>query len=100
MRGIGGCFDARAIYKDAPLLILDEATSSLDSASEALVQEALESLMKDRTVVIVAHRLATVQRANRIIVLSEGRIVEEGSHDELLSRNGAYRQLHDLQAGV
>jgi subfamily B ATP-binding cassette protein MsbA len=91
---------ARALYKDAPLLILDEATSALDSASEALVQEALERLLVNRTVVIVAHRLATVQRADRIVVLSEGRIVQQGTHDELLAEAGHYRELHRLQAGA
>jgi subfamily B ATP-binding cassette protein MsbA len=91
---------ARALYKDAPLIILDEATSALDSQSEALVQEALERLLTGRTVVIVAHRLATVQRADRIVVLSEGRIVQQGRHDELLAQAGHYRELHRLQAGV
>ena len=90
---------ARALYKDAPLLILDEATSALDSASEALVQEALDRLLKDRTVVVVAHRLATVQRADLIVVLSEGRIVQQGTHAELLGQAGHYRELHRLQAG-
>jgi len=88
---------ARAILKNPPILILDEATSSLDTASEMMVQRAMENLMKDRTTFVIAHRLSTVKRANRIIVLDRGRIVESGSHEELLSSNGIYRRLYDLQ---
>jgi subfamily B ATP-binding cassette protein MsbA len=88
---------ARAIYKDAPILILDEATSQLDAESEALVARALANLMKGRTTLVIAHRLSTVRRANRIVVLDGGRIVEEGSHAELLTREGLYRRLHDMQ---
>jgi len=84
---------ARALVKDAPILILDEATSSLDAESEALVEEALARLVEGRTVLVIAHRLATVVRANRIIVLREGRIAEYGSHDELLQREGWYASL-------
>lgn len=91
---------ARALYRDAPVLILDEATSSLDAQSEALVQEALDRLMRDRTVFVIAHRLSTVRHADRIVVMSAGRIVQEGSHDELLRRGGAYRELHRLQSGL
>ncbi len=87
---------ARALVKDPPILILDEATSHLDSASEALVQEALDNLMRGRTVLVVAHRLSTVRRADRIIVMDGGRIVEAGSHRQLLAAGGAYRRLHDL----
>lgn len=87
---------ARALVKDPPILILDEATSHLDSASEALVQEALENLMRGRTVLVVAHRLSTIQRADRIVVMEQGRIVEQGSHQQLLAAGGAYKELHDL----
>jgi len=88
---------ARAILKNAPILLLDEATSSLDSASEALVQEALERLMKGRTTFIIAHRFATVQHADRIVVLDAGRIIQTGTHETLAATNGLYRQLAALQ---
>jgi subfamily B ATP-binding cassette protein MsbA len=88
---------ARALMKDAPILILDEATSSLDTESEREVQAALETLMRDRTTIVIAHRLSTVYRADRILVLDEGRVVEEGKHEELLAKNGVYRRLYDLQ---
>jgi subfamily B ATP-binding cassette protein MsbA len=88
---------ARALLKNAPILILDEATSSLDSDSETEVQKALEALMKGRTVFVIAHRLSTIRNAHRIIVLSEGQIVEQGTHEELIVLNGEYRRLYDLQ---
>ena len=88
---------ARAIYKDAPILILDEATSQLDTESEALIARALSNLMQGRTTLVIAHRLSTVRRANRILVLERGRIIAEGTHQELLTRPGLYRRLHDMQ---
>jgi len=87
---------ARAIYKDAPILILDEATSALDNETERAVQAALDTLMAGRTTLVIAHRLSTVERADSIVVMDQGRIVESGRHDELLAKNGIYAKLHQL----
>jgi subfamily B ATP-binding cassette protein MsbA len=88
---------ARALLRDPPILVLDEATSALDAESERLVQEAIDRLMAHRTVLVIAHRLTTVQHADFIVVLAEGRIVERGSHDDLLASDGLYRRLYNLQ---
>lgn len=90
---------ARAILKDAPILLLDEATSALDAENERAVQQALERVMENRTTLVIAHRLATVQKADRILVMDEGRIVEQGRHDELVDRGGLYGRLAALQFG-
>ena len=88
---------ARALYKNAPILILDEATSSLDSESERYVQAAMQKLMENRTTLVIAHRLSTVEHADRIVVLAQGRVVESGNHKELLARNGVYAGLYRIQ---
>jgi subfamily B ATP-binding cassette protein MsbA len=90
---------ARALYKDAPILILDEATSALDTESERAVQDALQRLMQGRTTLVIAHRLSTVMHASRIVTMEAGRIVEIGSHQELIQRNGHYARLYQLGLG-
>jgi ATP-binding cassette subfamily B protein/ATP-binding cassette subfamily B multidrug efflux pump len=90
---------ARAIYKDAPVLILDEATSALDSESEAAIQEKLNLVMEGKTVIAIAHRLSTIARMDRIVVLDQGRVVEEGRPDELVERDGLFARLWKRQTG-
>jgi subfamily B ATP-binding cassette protein MsbA len=91
---------ARALLKDAPILILDEATSSLDSESEVYVQRALQNLMEGRTTIVIAHRLSTIRRADKIVVLQDGRVQEMGRHEDLIARRGAYWRLHSIQEGA
>ncbi len=88
---------ARALIRDSPILILDEPTAALDAESERLVMSALQRLMKDRTVITIAHRLSTIRDADKIVVLEEGRVVEQGTHTELLTAGGRYAELHRIQ---
>ncbi|HBM25257.1 MAG TPA: lipid ABC transporter permease/ATP-binding protein, partial [Alcanivorax sp.] len=87
---------ARALLKDAPILILDEATSALDTESEHHIQQALERLMEGRTTLVIAHRLSTIEKADRILVLDQGQLIEQGTHSELLEKNGLYTQLYKM----
>jgi subfamily B ATP-binding cassette protein MsbA len=91
---------ARAVLKNPPIMILDEATSALDTESERLVQEALEKMMKNRTSLVIAHRLSTIQNAHTIIVLEKGKIIEQGTHVDLLKKKGVYKKLVDMQSFV
>jgi subfamily B ATP-binding cassette protein MsbA len=91
---------ARALLKDAPILILDEAMSALDTNSERIIQAALDDLMKNRTTLVIAHRLSTIEKADLIVVMDSGRIVEKGTHTELIAANGAYAALHRMQFNV
>ena len=90
---------ARAILKDAPILVLDEATSALDSESEKLIQKSLETLMKGRTSIVIAHRLSTIAKLDRVIVMDDGKIIEDGTHDALLKKGGQYAKLWSHQSG-
>jgi ABC-type multidrug transport system, ATPase and permease components len=89
---------ARAVLKNPPILILDEATSALDSESEKLVQEALTQLMKNRTTLVIAHRLSTIQHADEILVIEQGRIIQKGSHQDLIQEQGLYQKLSSIQS--
>jgi subfamily B ATP-binding cassette protein MsbA len=88
---------ARAILRDAPILILDEATAALDNESERLVQNALQKLMPDRTTLVIAHRLSTIEHADQVLVLDHGKLVEQGTHAQLLAKGGVYSHLHGMQ---
>jgi ABC-type multidrug transport system fused ATPase/permease subunit len=90
---------ARALLRDAPILLLDEATSALDAESETRVQAALEDLARNRTTLVIAHRLSTIRNANKIVVMERGQVVDEGRHEDLLSRGGVYARLYALQFG-
>ena len=90
---------ARAILKDAPILVLDEATAAVDNDTEAAIQRSLERITRDRTTLVIAHRLSTIRHADRIVVMERGRIVEQGLHDDLLALGGVYTNLWQVQAG-
>jgi subfamily B ATP-binding cassette protein MsbA len=88
---------ARAIYKDSPILVLDEATSALDTESERYIQRALEEVCQGRTTFVIAHRLSTIEKADRILVMDDGEIIEDGTHEALIAQEGAYAALHRIQ---
>jgi subfamily B ATP-binding cassette protein MsbA len=88
---------ARALLKNSPILILDEATSALDNESESMIQAALDKVMRGRTTIVIAHRLSTIENADLIVVMDDGRIIETGSHQQLLAQQGAYARLHSRQ---
>ena len=88
---------ARAVFKNPPIMILDEATSALDTESERFVQDAIDKMMQNRTSLVIAHRLSTIQKADTIVVMERGKIIEQGNHEELYNKNGHYRKLVDLQ---
>ena len=90
---------ARAVLKDAPLLILDEATSAVDNETEAALQRSIERISRDRTTIVIAHRLSTVRNADRIVVLEEGEVIEDGRHDDLVNLDGVYARLWSVQTG-
>jgi ATP-binding cassette subfamily B protein len=90
---------ARAVLKDAPLLVLDEATSAVDNETEAALQRSIERISRDRTTIVIAHRLSTVRHADRILVFEEGRVVEDGTHDRLVEEDGVYSRLWSVQTG-
>ena len=91
---------ARALYKNPSILVFDEATSSIDNHTESLIQKSMKDICKDRTAIVIAHRLSTIRNADKIFVLDKGRILENGTHDELISKNGLYKNLWDIQTGV
>lgn len=88
---------ARALLRNRPILLLDEATSALDTGSEAKVQDALDELSKGRTTLVIAHRLSTIRDAHKIVVMDQGRVIEQGTHDDLLAQSGTYAALHQMQ---
>ena len=91
---------ARAVLKDAPILVLDEATSSVDNETEEALQKSLEVISKDRTTIVIAHRLSTIRHSDSIVVLDDGRVIESGTHEDLIKNNGQYSKLWNVQTGI